>query len=204
MSNSVTRTMDLKAILKKGMTHDVYRAEFDKAVAEGRDVGPPANGYGAEYTKLNLARTRRLEKTLKVGDEVRAIMAKAPAQTWIVLTEMWCGDSAQNLPVIHALAELAPSIELRVLLRDENLELMDKYLTGGSRGIPKLIAFETATGNELFTWGPRPVSAQTLVLTEKPMVSKEQLAESLHRWYNSNGGQDVAMEISALVERNIT
>ncbi len=193
--------MDLGSIIKKGMSHDAYRAAFDKAVAEGRDVGPPDGGYGSEYTKLNLARTRRLEKTLKISDDVRSIMTKAAPQTWIVLTEMWCGDSAQNLPVIHALAELAPSIKLHVLLRDENLELMDNYLTGGSRSIPKLIAFETATGNELFTWGPRPVSAQTLVITEKEGKTKEELAEILHGWYNTNKGQDVVREVVALVAR---
>ena len=135
--------IDLKAYAKKGLSHDTYRAEFDKAVAEGRVLGPPGGGYGADYTKLNLARTRRLEKTLKIDDEARAIMANATPQTWIVLTEVWCGDSAQCLPVINQLAELSPAIDLRIFPRDEPLELMDQYLTNDGEGQNKMISIHT-------------------------------------------------------------
>jgi len=198
-ASNTDRPIDLKAYVTKGLSHETYRADFDKAVAEGRVLGPPGGGYGADYTKLNLARTRRLEKTLKIDDEVRAIIAKAAPQTWIVITEMWCGDSAQCLPVIHALAELSPAIELRIFPRDENLELMDQYLTNGSRSIPKLIAINTGTGEELFNWGPRPKAAQAVVDEVKATLSKEELAEVLHGWYNTNKGQDVVKEISALM-----
>lgn len=198
-ARSKEHSIDLKAYAKKGLSHDTYRAEFDKAVAEGRVLGPPGGGYGADYTKLNLARTRRLEKILKIDDEARAIMANATPQTWIVLTEVWCGDSAQCLPVINQLAELSPAIDLRIFPRDEHLELMDQYLTNGGRSIPKLIAIDAGTGEELFTWGPRPNAAQALVDAKKATLSKEELAEALHGWYNTNKGQDVVTEIAALI-----
>src|SRR5258708_38830316 len=80
-------------------------------------------------------------------------------QSWLVLTEGWCGDAAQSLPVMQALAQLNPLIRLRTLLRDENLELMDQYLTNGvSRSIPKLFAMDTYSLTVLFTWSPRPAT----------------------------------------------
>jgi len=181
-----------------------YRALFEQIVAKGESYGPPGGGYAADYTKLNLARTRRIEKTFKALPEVQASMAEATDQTWLVITEPWCGDSAQNLPVILALAALAPSIQVRIVLRDTNLEVMDRYLTNGARSIPKLIAFDPLTGNELFFWGPRPLEAHALVMSEKEKpeadrLSKDQLAEKLHRWYNKNAGQATQLELAALV-----
>ena len=58
---------------------------------------------------------------------------------WLILTEAWCGDAAQNIPTIEKIARENDRIKTLYLLRDENLELMDKYLTGGARAIPKLI-----------------------------------------------------------------
>ncbi len=177
-----------------------YRELFEGIVARGEQYGPPGGGYGADYTKLNLARTRRIEKTLKVLPAVQALMERAEAQTWLVITEPWCGDSAQNLPVLLTLASMAPSIKVRILQRDTNLEVMDRYLTNGARSIPKLIAFDR-TGNELFQWGPRPVAAHDLIMGNKikpegERLEKDALAEALHRWYHENGGHDVQMEIA--------
>lgn len=185
-----------------------YRQLFERIVAAGEPYGPPGGGYGADYTKLNLARTRRLEKTFKPLPQVQAAMAQAAPQTWLVITEPWCGDSAQNLPVIQALAALAPAIELRLVLRDTHLPLMDRYLTNGARSIPKLVAFDAETGAELFQWGPRPVAAHDLVMSErlKPaadQLSKDALAEHLHRWYNTNAGLDTQLELAALVGRRL-
>ncbi len=181
-----------------------YRSLFERIVTEGEPYGPPGSGYGADYTKLNLARTRRLEKTFKPLPEVAAVMAQAAPQTWLVITEPWCGDSAQNLPVIQLLAALAPAIEVRIALRDTNLALIDRYLTNGARSIPKLVAFDALTNAELFQWGPRPVAAHDLVMSEKSkpvadQLSKEALAEHLHRWYNTNAGHDTQLELATLV-----
>ena len=78
-----------------------------------------------------------------------------------MITESWCGDSAQNLPVIAKLAQLNSNIDFKIVLRDSNLEFMDLHLTNTSRAIPKLVVFDE-NNNELFQWGPRPVEAQNL------------------------------------------
>jgi hypothetical protein len=107
--------------------------------------------------------------------------------TWIVLTEAWCGDSAQNLPVIAEIAKLNPEkVKLFILLRDENPELMDKYLTNGARAIPKLIAINETLSKEAFVWGPRPTPAQEMLKNWKKNPagkSWDDFEKDLHSWY---------------------
>ena len=78
------------------------------------------------------------------------------------LTEDWCGDAMLNNPVLLRIAEAA-NMEVRFVLRDQNLELMDQYLTNGtSRAIPIFI-FIDQEGNEVGVWGPRAPEIQALV-----------------------------------------
>ncbi|MBK9420357.1 MAG: thioredoxin family protein [Flavobacteriales bacterium] len=186
------------------MGYGAYRQLLATLVAQGRTVGPDQSDEMVAYTKLNLARTSRVEKTVKPAPETLKVLKAAPAMTWLVITEPWCGDSSQVLPVLHLMAEAAPRITLRILLRDENLELMDLYLTGGSRGIPKLIAFD-AEGRELFTYGPRPARAQEIVMDNKALpvnkqLVKEDLYAKVHAWYAADKGQAVQREIVSLLK----
>ncbi len=118
----------------------------------------------------------------------------------MVLTEAWCVDSAFSLPVIARAAMLSDAVTLSILPRDAHLEIMDRYLTGGSRSIPKLVAFD-ADGNELFTWGPRPAAGlafrQSLVEQgmDKPLISARMVD-----WYEAGGWQQVEDELAACLE----
>ena len=123
-------------------------------------------------------------------------------QTWLVLTEGWCGDAAQSLPVIKALADLNPQIRMRILLRDENPELMDLYLTNGiSRSIPKLIALDPTTGTELFTWGPRPTALQeSFYGMRSEGLPYDVIKEELQRWYNTDRTVTIQQDLAALAQ----
>ena len=118
-----------------------------------------------------------------------------------MITESWCGDSAQNLPVVAKLAALNSNIDFKIVLRDSNLEFMDLYLTNGGRSIPKLIAFDK-NNDELFNWGPRPAEAQKLFSDlKKDGMEVSEIHKELHLWYGRNRGKEVEKEIAELVNR---
>lgn len=157
-----------------------------------------------EILKLNLQRTNRLDKSFEPTEETKNIFSHiVNPQQWIVLTESWCGDSAQIVPVISKLAQLNPNIDLKILQRDSNLDYMDLYLTNGGRAIPKLIVYD-GNNEELFQWGPRPKAAQDLFSKlksegmEKPEINKE-----LHLWYGRNRGKEVEKEITELIKSEV-
>jgi hypothetical protein len=200
-------TSILQAKADVGMSMAGYTALFEQVVQEGRTTGPNQSPDYVAYTKLNLARARRVEKTTKLQPELLDALRNTAPQTWLVLTEAWCGDAAQCVGVLAAAAQAAPEIEFKLLLRDEHPDLMDLYLTNGGRSIPKLIAIErsddttTAGTRELFTWGPRPQEAQELVLAlrERHGDDWKAAAEELHRWYHSDATQSTQRELLALL-----
>lgn len=173
-----------------GLTWDGYLAEMkrDAAVDPGSLAGLAAER--AEFSGLNLHRTERILRTWRPSADLAALAGGLIGpQTWLVLTETWCGDSAQCLPMIVRLAELAPGVTLRILLRDDNLEVMDRYLTEGKRAIPKLIAFG-GDGGELLRWGARPAAAQAVMddaLAEG--LEKVDRLERLHLFYGRDRGR---------------
>jgi hypothetical protein len=113
----------------------------------------------------------------------------------MVLTEPWCGDSAQCLPAIVKLAGANADLELQIVLRDSHLEIMDLFLTNGSRSIPRLVAFDGA-GAELGQWGPRPQAAQEVFVAAKQAgLEKPEILEKLHLWYGRDRGRALAAEL---------
>jgi hypothetical protein len=186
---------------KIGMDYETYLTLFKKLVDEPNfDNELDMKWY--EFRKLNLQRTLRLQKYFIPSDDlINVISSTQYSQTWLVLTESWCGDSAQNLPIIAKAASLNTKINLRIVPRDENLELMDKYLTNGSRSIPKLIVFDNKN-NELFKWGPRPAEAQNLFSKLKNEgLDKSEINKQLHLWYGKNHGKEVEKELIVLLKK---
>lgn len=136
------------------------------------------------YKKYNFERTQAVHRAYTPSDELHAALADLDApQLWMVLTEPWCGDSAYNLPVIAEAATTSDEVTLRILYRDENLDIMDQYLTNGSRSIPKLVAFDE-DGDVLFTWGPRPepVRAARDALLDEGAEGAELIQHLLERY----------------------
>ena len=157
----------------------------------------------ADTKKLNIHRMTRIDKSYEPGIELRDEIEKiTDKQMWMVITENWCGDSAQNLPYIARIASLNMNIELKIILRDSNPDIMDNYLTAGTRSIPKLVAFDKE-GNELFQWGARPKAAQELVSDLKAQgFDKKYFLEKLHSWYARNKGADIEKEITLLLKKS--
>jgi len=161
------------------------------------------NNEKYDVTKLNLQRSNRIYRTYNVNEELKNSILKIDTpHIWMVITEDWCGDSAQNLPYISKIAEMNPLIELKIILRDSNLDIMDLYLTdGNSRSIPKLVAFDK-DGDEIFQWGPRPKSAQKKVEDGKRSgLTKDEYLANLHSWYAENKGKDLEGEFLELLTK---
>ncbi len=176
-----------------GLTADDYREYFRQQV----DVAGP----NQEYTKLNFQRSSRIDRTYKVSDELAAKLGSlTEPQFWLIITEPWCGDSAQILPGLIKMAECSEHITLRMLLRDQNPDIIDQYLTNGGRAIPKLIAFDES-GHETFTWGPRPQEAQQIMIDGKAEgLEKEDIYKKMHLWYARNKQKAVESEIGAILD----
>ncbi len=155
--------------------------------------------------KLNYQRSLRIHKTYnpseKIIDTIKQIVSP---QIWMIISENWCGDSAQNIPYIIEFVKHNPLIEIKMILRDQNPDIMDEYLTDGNlRSIPKLIAFDI-DGNEIFQWGPRPRSANNLVANaKKEGILKEEYMKLLHKWYANNKGEELESELLELITENI-
>lgn len=186
----------------RGMTYEEF-VETSKKMLESADDSQMDEDEKShlQYTKLNIHRSERIEKTYKVDEELsKAVKAITQPQLWMVLTEDWCGDSAQNLPYIAKIAAANSLINLRILLRDENLDIMDLYLTNGkSRSIPKLVAFDEE-GKELFQWGPRPKDGQEFFDKAKADgLPKSEFIEKLHLWYAKNKGKNLEDEFKEIL-----
>lgn len=150
------RKSDYTGYLEKGIGYDQYKHQMAAALLFNSD--PKIK----EYISLNQHRMSRVEKTYTVSETLAQLVKRLTHKTyWLVLTEHWCGDAAQTLPAFQKVAELSNgNIELKLVYRDENPELMDAYLTGESRSIPKLIQLD-AHYNVTGIWGPRPTERRS-------------------------------------------
>ncbi len=192
----------INKIVSDGISYNEYMRQFKHEV----ENTPSKSLVTDEKTdhnlkKLNFSRSTRIEKQYIPSGEIRVILDKIKEpQFWLVLSETWCGDSAQILPVLAKISGLNNNIKLRILQRDSNLEIMDQFLTNGTRSIPKLIAF-SESGNEFFNWGARPAKAQEIVNELKSSgLQKTEWLIDLHKWYASNRGKEIENEIMQLIK----
>ena len=178
------------------MDYSKYNLLFKQLVAEDRTTGEETQEK-IDYTKLNFSRTKRLHKTAEIPEESMEVFKNiSEKQTWLVISEPWCGDAAQTLPFLNKISQLSENIDLKIVLRDENPELMDEFLTNGSRSIPVVIILDEAF-NVLQTWGPRSRAATKLVADYKEHHGKidDAFKEMLQVWYNNDKGVSIINDI---------
>ena len=194
-------------VIKRSFSYREYRELIDQLLDQGKTTGANQSDYYLEYTRMNVQRMNRWDKTAKVSESVHHLVQSiSEPQIWVVITEAWCGDAAQNIPYLNKLAELNPLIQLRLILRDEHPEVMDEYLTFGARSIPKLVALTADLKCELFEWGPRPSTAQKMLMDYKhdsKGLSYQEFSETLHLWYARNRNQELEAEMGELIQSSI-
>ncbi|RAK64517.1 thioredoxin family protein [Hymenobacter edaphi] len=191
--------------LASAYSYAAYRQLIDELLAQGRTTGPHQSEALLHYAKLNEQRMSRLDKTVQLLPEVTTELARLQGRyVWLVITEGWCGDAAQLVPVIDAIARASGGhLSTRYLLRDEHPDLMDRYLTGGvSRSIPKLVVLRADTLTEVTHWGPRPAEAQALLLELKAQgATHEEYAERVHAWYAKDKTRSTQQELVGLLRQ---
>lgn len=190
--------------LKNTYTYLEYKNLVKHLLAEGKSTGPNQSEALTNYSLLNDKRMKRLDKTIKLTETTQLEIAKVTQpQTWLVITEGWCGDAAQNLPVIDKMASLNSNIELKLVLRDENLALMDLFLTNGGRSIPKLIILDKDV-NVINTWGPRPKVATKMVADYKAEhgALDATFKQDLQVWYNKDKGQSTQNDFVEMIQKS--
>ena len=189
--------------LKTAISYSDYRSLVSNLLIKGKSTGPEQSDDLTNYSTLNDRRMKRLDKTIKISEEtIQEFQKVKQPQTWLVLTEGWCGDAAQNLPILNKIASDTANIDLKIVLRDENLDLMGLFLTNGGRNIPKLIALDK-DNNVLDLWGPRPTVATKMVIDykEKNGALDPQFKQDLQVWYNKDKGKSVQEDFVNLVAK---
>lgn len=198
----------MKALIQQRLatsySYQEYRKLVSDLVAEGKSTGPNQTEDLTHFSMLNVKRMDRLDKKIELSEATILRLQKLDKkQLWLVLTEGWCGDAAQNLPVIEKMAKQSSHIELRLILRDENPEVMNLFLTNGAQAIPKLISFDEDL-NVLFTWGARPSIATQMVADYKAKHGKldPEFKKNLQVWYNKDKGGNLQSDFVALIEQS--
>ena len=188
--------------LKVSFSYKEYRDFVTDLAKEDKTTGHEQREDLIHYTQLNEARLHRLDKTIQVVDEVKTVLQNLSKEyTWLVISESWCGDAAQILPVINKMAEVSDKIDLRIVLRDDNENLMNLFLTNGTKSIPKLIIIDKATNEVINDFGPRPKGAKQLILDYKAAhgIVDETAKIELQKWYLQDKGISTQKEIMELL-----
>ena len=184
-----------------------YRNIVSSLLDQGKSTGDEQSEELTNYSLLNNTRMKRLDKTVVVPEDViTSLLALDKSYIWLVLSEGWCGDAAQLLPIMNKMKMISSKIDLQIVFRDQNPKLMDLYLTNGSRSVPKLILLDKETLSVLGSWGPRPKGATDLIKSYKSQygVVDETAKTELQLWYLHDKGLSTQREIVQMIQDSET
>lgn len=198
----------MKSIIEKSLSqshsYTDYRSHIKALLNEGKSTGNEQSEALTHYSELNETRMNRLEKTIVIADEnVQKLLRLKKEYIWLVVSEGWCGDAAQILPVIYKMAQLSEKINLKIVFRDENEEFMNLFLTNGTKSIPKLIILDKNTLEVLGDFGPRPNGATQLISDYKKQYGliDEKAKTDLQLWYLHDKGLSTQNEIVEIIAK---
>lgn len=188
--------------LLKSHSYVKYRTIVSNLFKQHRVTGNEQSEALLHYTELNEARMNRLDKKIVITeDNIKKLLSLKKQYLWLVVSEGWCGDAAQILPVFNKMATITKNIEFKIIFRDENEALMKHFLTNGARSIPKLIVLETETHKVLGSWGPRPKGAGDLITSYKRQYGSidETAKTELQLWYLHDKGMATQTEVTDMM-----
>lgn len=188
--------------LENAMSFDQYKNLFENLVSEGKTTGPNQTEGYVSFTKLNLSRYHRASKSVELKPSTLDKLSELSEPiTLLLITEAWCGDASQILPVIEKLELASTNLSVRIVLRDEHEDLMNLFLTNGSKSIPKIIFLDKDI-NVLGSWGPRPAKIQEKVVdfkAENPSATSMDVSNMVQKIYNEDKGVMIQGDILNLL-----
>ena len=195
--------MNLTEYINKGLSYEDYITRVEDDLENEIENDDPKEYV--QYYALGLQRMNRIFKTFKLNpaQETR-VKSTSNNLKLLIITEGWCGDASQILPVVEKLTN-ALQVSTHYVLRDENLELMEKYKTNGAASIPIIIGVNEEN-EEAFRFGPRPQAGMEMLARFKSnpdTYSADDFHEDLQKYYNNNKGEDIVNEILDLIDENI-
>ena len=186
------------------MDFQSYKSYFHSILTTEVTTAPYNDPEYLNYATLNWFRQQRWLGRAVINTELATLIGNLPAQKWIFITEPWCGDAAHILPFISLLLESNSSIVLDIRQRDVEPFIINDYLSGHSKSIPKFI-IRTIEGKDLFVWGSRPRACQQLydrLIAEG--TTHDELEIALQRWYNQDKGVSFQMELLEGLKNRLT
>lgn len=183
--------------IREGLSYDAYMAQWEAKNAlsmKGLDKIARRTRF---YSKYNLERQQRVDQLWSMSDDFRIAVLPAPGpSTWLFITDDWCVDSAYSLPLIRDAVALREDLHLKILLKSDNLDILDQFLTNGARSIPKFIGL--GDDNEIqFEWGPQP---EEIRLIRKRLMDAEapgsEVSGTTVEWYADQGWLVVERELT--------
>lgn len=196
--------MDYKHKWEQGITYEEYIALVNRLLLEGKSTGPNSTLELAHYSDLNLHRMNRIDKTyIPSGPILETLNALKNGSRILVITEGWCGDASQIVPVVAKMAHES-NIPFKCVLRDEHPDLMDLHLTNGAKSIPIFIVLDH-NYLPIFTWGPRPEGAQVLLAEHKanPNESHDEFVKKVQLWYAQDKQQSIEREWMGMLSKSM-
>lgn len=178
-----------KTHLQSAISYAEYLQLTQNIIVNPNPTAPYDNEKMLSYTAQNLERMQRISNQISIDQKLYNLLnAVNEKWVWLILTEPWCGDAAQIVPALCAFAEVNENIDCKLLLRDLHTDVMDAFLTNGSKSIPKLICLKAENLEVIGTWGPRPLPIQKIVDAYKNDTTTTfgQKVRQIHQWYDEN------------------
>jgi hypothetical protein len=187
----------------KGVSYSEYKDIIeiqakDGILSENSDIKKLA-----EYTRLNLSRINRNDKTIVLKESIISGLKKISHKIHIlVISEGWCGDAAQIVPVINKISEVCENLEMRIFFRDQDELLINHYLTNGGKAIPIVIFIDAENSKEIAHWGPRPKPCAPFLKkykTDPENYTHDDFAKDIQGFYNKDKGQTISEELLEII-----
>ena len=190
----------MKKYWNKAISFDEYFKKTEEIVNKKEEELTDDEKKMLKYYQLGVQRMSRMIKIYKPNEEqLQKLSEKNFKGKFLIISEGWCGDAGQTVPAVSLFFQ--GKNEVRIIYRDENLDLIDQFLTNGTRSIPIVIILDE-NDNVITHWGPRPAHGAELLKkhkTDPKNDTKEQFYNDIQVYYSKNRGIDVINEILELI-----